>query len=101
MADSSNAPLVPDYGGACVSNLIPALLQHAEIGRGWIADDVLEARQVVLFVVDGLGWDQLEARRDLAPTLASMAARSITTVAPTTTATALFETISVRTEVRR
>ena len=59
MADSPSAPLLPDYGGACVSNLIPALLQHAEIGRGWIPDDVLEARQVVLFVVDGLGWDQL------------------------------------------
>ncbi len=89
MADSPTAPLLPDYGGACVSNLIPALLQHAEIGRGWIPDDVLDARQVVLFVVDGLGWDQFQARRELAPTLASMAARSITTVAPTTTATAL------------
>ena len=89
MADPSSGPLLPDYGGACVSNLIPALLQHAEIGRGWIPDDVLDARQVVLFVVDGLGWDQLQARRELAPTLASMASRSITTVAPTTTATAL------------
>lgn len=89
MADSPTRPLLPDYGGACVSNLVPAFLQHAEIGRGWIADDVLEARQVVLLVIDGLGWDQLQARRELTPTLAAMTARSITTVAPTTTATAL------------
>ncbi len=43
----------------------------------------------MLFVVDGLGWDQLQARRHLAPTLASMQGDRITTVAPTTTATAL------------
>ena len=88
MADPSR-PLIPDYGGACVSNLVPALLQHAEIGRGWVPDEVLDAHQVVLFVIDGLGWDQLQERADLAPTLAAMTTRSITTVAPTTTATAL------------
>jgi hypothetical protein len=43
----------------------------------------------VLLVLDGLGWDQLSERRHLAPTLAGMAGGPITTVAPTTTATAL------------
>lgn len=82
-------PLLPDYGGACVSNLVPALLQHREIGAGWIPDEVLDADQVVLFVVDGLGWLQLQERAHLAPTLTSMTSRAITTVAPTTTSTAL------------
>jgi predicted AlkP superfamily pyrophosphatase or phosphodiesterase len=43
----------------------------------------------LLLVLDGLGWDQLQERRDLAPTLAAMAGGPITTVAPSTTAAAL------------
>jgi hypothetical protein len=47
------------------------------------------ASQVVLLALDGLGWDQLQARRHLTPTLAGMDGGPITTVAPSTTATAL------------
>jgi predicted AlkP superfamily pyrophosphatase or phosphodiesterase len=43
----------------------------------------------VLFVLDGLGWEQLLERSVLAPTLAAMAGRPIDAVAPTTTATSL------------
>lgn len=50
---------------------------------------LLDAPQVVLLVLDGLGWDQLAARATLAPTLAAMAGGPISSVAPTTTATAL------------
>jgi hypothetical protein len=54
-------------------------------------DPVREAGQVVLLVVDGLGWEQLRARPALAPTLNAAPGidRSITSVAPTTTACAL------------
>ena len=55
----------------------------------WMPDAVRAADAAVLFVLDGLGWDQLIARPALAPTLMSMQGRSIQTVAPTTTATAL------------
>jgi hypothetical protein len=48
-----------------------------------------EARQVVLLVLDGLGWAQLQERVSLAPTLGAMEGRPICSVAPTTTATAL------------
>lgn len=89
MAAVPGSRIVPDYSGACVSNLVPALLQHADIGRGWIPDAVLDAPQVVLLVIDGLGDLQLTDRAEIAPTLASMRQRSIGTVAPTTTATAL------------
>ena len=85
----AEVPIIPDYAGACVSNIGPALLQHGDIGRGWIPDDVLGARHVVLLVLDGLGYDQLVARPELAPTLTGMLHGRITTVAPTTTATAL------------
>jgi predicted AlkP superfamily pyrophosphatase or phosphodiesterase len=44
---------------------------------------------VVLLVLDGLGWEQLQAFAPVAPTLAAAAGGPITSVAPTTTATAL------------
>ena len=85
----SDEPVLPDYGGACVSNLVPALLEPSLDPAPWLPDSVHEANQIVLLVIDGLGWDQLQERRHLAPTMAGMLGRRITTVAPTTTATAL------------
>jgi predicted AlkP superfamily pyrophosphatase or phosphodiesterase len=81
--------VLPDYGGACITNIIPALLGPPDTPPPWMPDVVADANQVVLFVVDGLGWEQLQDRLALVPTLAAMVGRSITTVAPSTTATAL------------
>jgi len=55
----------------------------------WLPAPVREAEQVVLLVLDGLGWLQLQGRRHLAPNLGAMTGGPITSVAPTTTATAL------------
>jgi predicted AlkP superfamily pyrophosphatase or phosphodiesterase len=55
----------------------------------WMPEPVAGADQLVLLVLDGLGWDQLEDRRQIAPTIAGMFGGPITTVAPTTTSTAL------------
>jgi hypothetical protein len=87
-ADRS-APVMPDYGGACISNLLDALAGPAS--AEWVPAEVAEATSVVLLVLDGLGWEQLRARPQLAPTLSSASGmdRPITSVAPTTTATAL------------
>ena len=52
-------------------------------------EPVAAAEQVVLLVLDGLGWEQLQDRRQLMPVLTRCPAAPITTVAPTTTATAL------------
>ncbi len=87
MSDAS--PLVPDYGGACLSNIVPALLGPAAEPPSWFPPPVREARQVVLLVLDGLGWDQLMARRHLMPTVAALEGGPGHSVAPTTTATAL------------
>lgn len=43
----------------------------------------------MLLIVDGLGWEQLQERRVLAPTLCGMQGGIITSVAPSTTAAAL------------
>jgi predicted AlkP superfamily pyrophosphatase or phosphodiesterase len=50
---------------------------------------VADADAVVLLVLDGLGWDQLQQHVDLMPTVAGMVGGPVHTVAPTTTATAL------------
>ena len=50
----------------------------------------------MLLVLDGLGWEQLGARRALAPTLAEGTGRSITSVAPSTTAAALTSLVTGR-----
>jgi len=81
--------VLPDYGGACITNIIPALLGPPDTPPPWMPDVVAEANQVVLFVVDGLGWEQLQDRLALVPTLAAMVGRSITTVAVVEGATAL------------
>ncbi|CAN5428307.1 hypothetical protein BH18ACT1_BH18ACT1_15990 [soil metagenome] len=81
-------PLIPDYGGPCLSNVAPALLAAGDEPPAWLPTPAVGASQVVLLALDGLGWDQLDVRRSLAPTLATMEGGPISTVAPSTTATA-------------
>ncbi|MDQ6838010.1 MAG: alkaline phosphatase family protein [Actinomycetota bacterium] len=84
-----DSPTLPDYAGPNLSGVIPGLLADPGQRPAWFPAPVADAAQVVLLVVDGLGWHQLAARRHLTPTLAAMAGGAITSVAPTTTATAL------------
>ena len=83
-------PVLPAYGGGCVADIVPSIL---EPGRGEAAGplpaEVLEASSVVVLVLDGLGAEQLADRRHVAPTLHEMQTATITTVAPSTTASAL------------
>jgi predicted AlkP superfamily pyrophosphatase or phosphodiesterase len=80
--------VLPEYEGGCISNVVPALLEWPE-RPSWMPATVGNAGQVVLLVLDGLGWDQLQERRHLAPVLAGLEGGRITTVAPSTTAAAL------------
>jgi hypothetical protein len=90
----TDEPLRPDYGGACLTEVVPTLLrldalrQHGEI-PGWLPAPLVDATRVVLLVLDGLGAESLAAHRAVTPTMSAMAAATITSVAPTTTATAL------------
>ena len=96
MNTSTIEPVVPDYAGANVRGIVPALLGPSSPSFGaagdlpdWMPTPVAGAEQVVLLVLDGLGWDQLQDHRHIAPTIAGLIGGPITTVAPTTTATAL------------
>ncbi len=84
--------MIPDYAGPNVRGIVPTLLGPTSwTGHlpSWFPPPVATAQQIVLLVLDGLGWEQLEEHRDLMPALSSMTGRAITTVVPTTTATAL------------
>lgn len=83
--------MLPDYAGPNVRGIVPALLGPEPWDRApaWIPDPVRAAEQVVLLVLDGLGWDQLVEHPADAPTISGLEGGPITTVAPTTTATAL------------
>lgn len=88
-SNEHSALVAPAYGGGCVADLVPALLDTETQRPTPLPKTVLEAAAVVLLVIDGLGARQLEARRRTAPTLSEMHADTITTVAPSTTAAAL------------
>jgi predicted AlkP superfamily pyrophosphatase or phosphodiesterase len=79
-------PVLPDYQGASICNIVAAV--RAAEPPSWFPAPAV-ADQVVVLVLDGLGWHQLQARRSVAPNLAAMTGGPITSVAPTTTATAL------------
>jgi predicted AlkP superfamily pyrophosphatase or phosphodiesterase len=91
------APVLPDYGGACLSSIVPALATRRDDPPPWLPEPVRGAEQVVLLVLDGLGWEQLRRSTDSAPTLASGQGGIITSVVPTTTATALTSITTGRT----
>jgi hypothetical protein len=82
-------PELPDYAGACTTNLVPSLLEPPDERPAWLPAAAVEADRVVLLVLDGVGWHQLQARRSITPTLSGMEGGPIRTVLPTTTATAL------------
>jgi predicted AlkP superfamily pyrophosphatase or phosphodiesterase len=86
----AEVPLLPDYGGACVSNIAAALLEPDDDDvPSWLPASVVGADQVVFLVIDGLGWEQWRDRTAITPTLNRMHAAPLTTIAPSTTATAM------------
>lgn len=90
---TDNQPIRPAYGDGCITELVPALLEPGS-AESVVGPEVIDAAAVVVVVIDGLGWNQLQERAHLAPTLASMAGGSVTTVAPSTTATALTSLVT-------
>ena len=85
----NDEPIFPDYS-ANVRAIVPTLLAPKRgLGRGWMPEPVRDARQVVILVLDGLGWEQFDDHREHMPTLATFEGGAITTVVPSTTATAL------------
>ncbi len=85
---SSQKPTLPAFGSGCITDVMPYLLRGSR-GTGRLPIEIGTTSKRVLLVLDGLGWDQLQNRQAVAPTMHAMAGGPITTVAPSTTATAL------------
>ena len=83
-------PILPDYLGACISSVVPAVLTRRQGNHPeWLPEPVRHADQVVLLVLDGLGWEQMLNAGSAVPVLSSGVGGPITSVVPTTTAAAL------------
>ncbi len=80
-------PVMPALDGASVAGLVPALF--GRVDDGWIPEPARSADAVVLLVLDGLGWSAVQDHAALMPNIAGLEGGAITTVAPSTTATAL------------
>lgn len=80
-------PVYPDYGGACVTRVVAASMGTGD--RSLLPEPARDASCIVLLVLDGLGFNELQRQRHAMPELAAMASTTITTVVPSTTASAL------------
>jgi hypothetical protein len=80
-------PVKPDYGGANLSGVVPALLGARRVD--WLPAPVTGARAIVLLLLDGLGWEALQSHPVELPELTACAGGPITTVVPSTTPVAL------------
>ena len=88
-------PVIPDYSGANLTGIIPGCLLGTSGRRpNWFPQPLQNAEHIVLLVIDGLGYEQLLRHAHIAPNLMSLVGGSITTIAPSTTASALTSLVT-------
>jgi hypothetical protein len=89
-------PTLPDFEGGSLPNVVSALLASSANGNRapWVPEPVAGAPQIVLLVLDGVGWEQLQQHRSSVPVLASGSGGPITSVVPSTTAAALASLVT-------
>lgn len=88
---------VPEYGSGSLADLLPTLAAGMGVpGTTATIPELTPADRACVFLVDGLGWEQLKAHPDEAPFLASLlgtsrggTGRPLTAGYPATTATSL------------
>ncbi|TRV80070.1 alkaline phosphatase family protein [Streptomyces sp. 130] len=88
---------VPEYGSGSLADLLPTLLAGQEVpGFDAAIGELTPADRNCVFLIDGLGWEQIRAHPDEAPFLYSLlptsrggTGRPITAGFPATTATSL------------
>ena len=80
---------LPRYGAESLADVGPSLLAALGVPGERDVLDLGPLQRACLFVVDGLGWNQLQANPDAAPYLASMTGRALTAGFPATTVSSL------------
>ncbi len=95
VSDVTPAPVIPNYAADNLTGIIPGCLLGMPSQRPqWFPQPLQHAERIVLLVIDGLGYEQLQSHAHLAPHLMSLEGRSITTIAPSTTASALTSLVT-------
>jgi len=91
MTTRDHQPIIPDYTQANLSSIVPSLLSPSGTSGlpDWFPVEAQGAKVVVVLVLDGLGLLQWQQHRQFTPALSECAVAALTTVAPSTTATAL------------
>ena len=89
MGVTEPTPVLPAYGRGSLPDIVPFLCSPVSAAPPAWMPDLGDSGVVVLLLLDGLGWNQLQSRRSVAPVIAGMSGGHITSVAPSTTATAL------------
>jgi hypothetical protein len=84
-----SAPPVPRYGTGALADLPPSVL--ASLGVAGTSDvlGLPPVPRACVLVIDGLGWELLQAHRELAPFLASLPGGPLTAGFPATTVASL------------
>jgi hypothetical protein len=80
---------VPDYGAGSLADIGPSVLAALGVAGERDVLDLGELTRACIFLVDGLGWVQLQRHADAAPFLSSMTGRALTAGFPATTVTSL------------
>jgi hypothetical protein len=91
MPTTAPSPPLPRYGRASLADLVPSLLTALDV-PGFANPLLLDpVRRVCLLLVDGLGWELLDANRSAAPFLSSLTQPEgpLTAGFPATTAASL------------
>jgi hypothetical protein len=90
MGTEGRAPL-PRYGEASLADVVPSLLSALDVAGFANPLGIEPARRVCLLVIDGLGFEELDANREhaLVLTTAATTLRPITTCFPATTVASL------------
>jgi predicted AlkP superfamily pyrophosphatase or phosphodiesterase len=92
----ADEPLIPDYAGPCICNVAAMVQDPPDELADWVPRALADQdAPAVLLTLDGLGWNQLQARRSVAPTLSqALQGGPVCTVAPSTTSTALTSIVT-------
>jgi hypothetical protein len=80
---------IPDYGSGALADVGPSLLAALGVAGEPNPLGLEDLARACLFLVDGLGWTQLQRHADAAPFLSSLVSRSLTAGFPATTVTSL------------
>ncbi len=90
--------IVPSYDGACIKNVMVECIKilAGEPVAEWMPRLARDASRLVVVLLDGLGWEQYQDNQASLPTLSTFEAVPITSVAPSTTVSALTSLVTAQ-----